>query len=321
MAFTRRTLFTAGGAITLAAAIAPATAGFAKQHQPMTQVVGAQRRKVGNAVVTALSDGYIQLGADAVPNGTAEELKPLFESAFLDIENYRGAVNAYLVDLPDRRVLIDAGGEMAGFPTLGRLDENLKALGIEPESIEALVATHLHPDHVGGAFNEDGSAAFPNAEMIVRNDEVNFWRDDSNVNDGNRNFFMLARKALDAYEGKTTIFDGDVEVLPGMTARFLPGHTPGHTGYMLDGGNEQMLIWGDIVHIPPVQFAQPKYYIGFDVNPEQAVETRKKIMEEAEAEGMKVAGMHHLFPGFGNVAKGMGEDVYRFVEAPFEYEL
>ena len=329
MSLPRRTILTAAGTLTLAA-VAPRILGAegsafaqdASKAVPTQQVVGAQRRKVGDAVVTALSDGYINLGADAVPNGSPEELKPLFDSAFLDIENYRGAVNAYLVDFPDRRVLIDAGGEVAGFPTLGRLDENLEAIGVEPGSIDALVVTHLHPDHVGGAITADGAKAFPNAQMIVRNEEVNFWRDDSKVNEGNKAFFQLARNVLDAYgEASTTIFDGDVEVVPGLTARFLPGHTPGHTGYMLDSGNEQMLIWGDIVHIPPVQFAQPKYFIGFDVNPDEAVETRRKVMEMAEAEGMKVAGMHHLFPGFGNVAKGAGDDEYRFVDAPFEYEL
>ena len=324
MTLSRRSLMTtgltAGGALALTALAPRAT--FAAGEMPKMQVVGAQRRKVGDAVVTALSDGYLQLGADVVPNATAEELKPLFESAFIDPANFQGACNAYLVDMPDRRVLIDAGGETSGFPTLGRLDENLKAIGVEPGSIDALVVTHLHPDHVGGAVGADGSRAFPNAQMIVRDEEVRFWRDDSNVNEGNKAFFELARKVLDAYDGDaTTVFSDDVEVLPGMTARFLPGHTPGHTGYMLDSGNEQMLIWGDIVHIPPVQFAQPKYYIGFDVNPEQAVETRRKVMAMAEAERMKVAGMHHLFPGFGNVAKGQGDDEFRFVEAPFEYEL
>ena len=320
----RRTLLTAAGTLSLAA-VAPRLGtgtALAAGEMPKMQVVGAQRRRVGDMVVTALSDGFIQLGPDAVPNGTAEELKPLFDSAFLEIDKYRGAVNAYLVDMPDRRVLIDAGGETAGFPTLGRLDENLKAIGVEPGSIDALVATHLHPDHVGGAVDAEGKSAFPNAQLVVRAEEASFWRDDANMNDGNKNFFQLARTVLDAYgDARTTLFDGDVEVLPGMMAQFLPGHTPGHTGYMLDSGGEQLLVWGDIVHIPPVQFAQPKYYVGFDVNPEQAVETRRKVMERAMSDRTKVAGMHHLFPGFGNVAAGAEGEEYRFVEAPFEYEL
>lgn len=308
--------FTAVGAPRFAAAQSGARSG-----DPVQQVVGAQRRKVGDAIVTAISDGYVPLSADAVPNGSAEELKPLFDTAFQDISNFRAACNAYLVDRGDRRVLIDAGGEVSGFASLGRLDENMEALGIAPDSVDALVVTHLHPDHVGGAITQNGSAAFPNAEMILRQEEYDFWHDDANMSDANKAFFDLARNATAAYKDRQTIFTGDVEVLPGLSAVHLPGHTPGHTGYRLDGGDEQMLIWGDIVHMPPVQFAQPKYYIGFDVNPDQAVETRMKVMDMAAADRMKIAGMHLTFPGFGNVAKGAGAEEYRFTEAPFEYEL
>ena len=311
------------GALALTAIGTPRLVGTAHAAMPAQQIVGAQRRKVGDAVVTAISDGYIQLGADAIPNGEPEDLKPYFDSAFMDLSNFKAACNAYLVDTADRRVLIDAGGEMAGFPTLGHLDENLMAIGVEPGSIDALVVTHLHPDHVGGAFKQDGSAAFPNAEMVVRAEEYAFWHDDANMNDGNKAFFELARKAVAAYEkpGKLTRYEKDVEVLPGLTAVFLPGHTPGHTGYRLDGGDEQLLIWGDIVHMAPVQFAAPQYYIGFDVNPDQAVQTRQKIMDMASADRTKIAGMHLLFPGFGNVAKGKGEEAYRFVDAPYDYDF
>ena len=324
MTFDRRTLFTATGAMTVAL-VAPrfATPAAAKGEMPTMQVVGAQRHTVGDAVVTALSDGYIKLGADAFPNATLEDIRPLFDSVFMDPENFNAAVNAYLVDMPDRRVLIDAGGALGPFETLGRLSENLKALGIDPASIDALLVTHLHPDHIGGAMTQDGAPVFANAEMIVRGEEVSFWRDDANVTEGSKGFFQLARKALDAYEGNDalTIFGGDTEVLPGFNAWFLPGHTPGHTGYMIDSGGEQMLVWGDIVHMPPVQFAKPDIYIGFDVNPDQAVATRRDVLAMAQAEKMKVAGMHHLFPGFGNIAKGDGETAYYFVEAPFQYEI
>lgn len=323
----RRTMLAAGGAVAITG-LAPALPrlgrpALAAGEVPTAQVVGAQRRRVGDQVVTALSDGFLALGPDIVPNASAQELRPLFERAFLDMDSFRGAVNAYLVDRADRRVLIDAGGETAGFPSLGRLDENLAAIGVDPASVDALVVTHLHPDHIGGAITADGAAAFPNAEMIVPEAEAAFWRDDANVNDGNRAFFELARRALDAYEGRgaLTLFSGETEVVPGIRSRALPGHTPGHTGYVVGTGADALLVWGDIVHIPPVQFAAPQYYVGFDVNPEQAVQTRRAIMAELASERLAVAGMHLLFPGFGHVARGESETAYRFVEAPFQYEL
>ncbi len=284
------------------------------------QYPGAQRLRIGDAVVTALSDGYIDLGPQTVPGATADDLALLVASPYALEEGYRSSISAFLVESGGRRILIDAGGAQSGIGTLGRMQGVLAAIGVGPDTIDALVMTHLHPDHAGGAFDASGAAVFGHAEMILRVEEHAFWHDDAPVNDGNRAYFDLARKAAGAYArgGRLTLFDRDREVMPGLHAEFLPGHTPGHTGYRVESGGEALLIWGDIVHIPPVQMKRPGIGIAFDVEGAQAEATRRAVLERAASDRLKIAGMHLPFPAFGSVARD-GEG-YRFLPAPYDHE-
>ena len=313
----RRTLLTTAPALGLAAALPPAAARA--QASDANPLPAAQRFAVGDMTVTALSDGSLRIGPEALMGVDAEGYAELMRAAFRDPETYRSAVNGFAVQRGEDTYLIDAGTGGALGPDLGRLRENLRGAGIAPEDVSVLIATHLHPDHIGGAV-EDGAAVFPNAELVVRAEEVAFWQDEgmmSAADESTRTFIQMARDALAAYEGRTTVFDGDVEVVPGIEAVFLPGHTPGHTGYSLTSGDAGLLIWGDIVHVPPVQFARPDVTIGFDVDPAQAAETRMGILDRAQSDRLLVAGMHMTFPGLAHLTR-MGEG-YQPVAAPFDY--
>jgi glyoxylase-like metal-dependent hydrolase (beta-lactamase superfamily II) len=176
-----------------------------------------------------------------------------------------------------------------------------------------VLATHLHPDHVGGLIDDQGRAVFPNAELVVHEAEPRFWNDDTvmaNAPDDMKAFVTLARTTMAAYGNRMRqVSQG--EVLPGITAVPAPGHTPGHTGWLLSSGGDSLLIWGDIVHMPGVQFARPDVGVGFDVDGAQAIATRQRIMDMAATDRLRVAGMHLDFPAFGHVARtGQG---YTFV--------
>ncbi len=100
---------------------------------------------------------------------------------------------------------------------------------------------------------------------------------------------------------------------PRIEAVPLPGHTPGHCGFRIASGNESLLIWTDVVHLPAIQFKNPEAGVGFDVDGAQARETRKRIMDEAAANRSFIAGCHLEFPALGYVARdGAG---YSFVPA------
>ena len=136
-----------------------------------------------------------------------------------------------------------------------------------------------------------------------------FWGDDATLTaattDQDRGFVQLARATIDAYADRTRLLTAG-EALPGISIVPEPGHTPGHSGWLIASGAESLLIWGDIVHMPGVQFVRPEAGMGFDVDGAAAIETRKRIMDMTATDRLLVAGMHLDFPGFGHVARAGG---------------
>jgi glyoxylase-like metal-dependent hydrolase (beta-lactamase superfamily II) len=257
------------------------------------------------------------------PTANKDELQQAVKRAFVGHDGkITGAVNAYVARLADKTVLIDSGsGSLLG-PTAGMLPQQLTAAAVAPADVDVLALTHLHPDHVGGLVGKDGKPVFPNATLLLHEKEITFWRDDairSQAPDEFKVFFDVARQALDVYKSKTTAFGKDGEVLPGIEAVHLPGHTPGHTGFNLVSGDQNLLIWGDIVHVPALQFGHPDWSIAFDVDQEQARVTRAKIFEKAKVDSLRVAGMHLLFPGIGHVVDNA--KAYEFVPQQWDYDL
>ena len=145
---------------------------------------------------------------------------------------------------------------------------------------------------------------FPNAELIVHEVEAAFWLDrtlqDNDPERITRN--SKAQRAVTApYRDRIRrIKDG--EVLPGITAMLRPGHTPGHTNWLIQSGGERILIWGDIVHLAAVQLARPEARLIYDVDSDMAAATRQRVLDWVASERL-VAGAHLGFPGFGRVER------------------
>jgi glyoxylase-like metal-dependent hydrolase (beta-lactamase superfamily II) len=280
--------------------------------RPEHQVPGLYHRTVGDIVVTALNDGMIEGGFEWLTGVDAAEAARLHHANFRAVPP-RVTVNAFLVHTPHRLVLVDAGCGGAMGPTVGRLAANLAVMGVAPAEVDAILSTHLHPDHAGGLLDDAGRAMFPNAELIVHAAEPRFWSADAvlaHASDQDKQLVGLARAAMAAYGNRMRqITDG--AVLPGITAVPEPGHTPGHTGWLIASGGDALLIWGDIVHMPGVQFARPDVGVGFDIDGAQAIATRQRIFDMAATDGLRVAGMHLDFPSFGHVARDASG--YRFV--------
>ncbi|WP_029065023.1 MBL fold metallo-hydrolase [Labrenzia sp. DG1229] len=305
----------AAGGVTLVSGVANATAP--KAGEPMA---GALRYKVGDMEVTALLDGYLDVTPEVVVGYDAAEGERLRDAAFIEGDALRIPVNAYLVNTGDRLVLVDAGTSDALGPTMGRLPSALKAAGVSPDQIDAILITHMHPDHLFGAIDGDGNRVFANAELILPEVDNAFWFDDAAMNGAPEQFkpfFLGARRAAEAYKGNQTLFSGDKELMPGVQAMALPGHTPGHTGYVFDSNGETLVVAGDIIHMTVYQFDKPGWGIGFDIDSGQAAESRKKFFDQAATDKLFFAGAHIPFPGMGRVAKA--GDSYRFVPASWPY--
>jgi glyoxylase-like metal-dependent hydrolase (beta-lactamase superfamily II) len=173
--------------------------------------------------------------------------------------------------------------------------------------------THCHPDHILGIVDKDWNAVFPNAELVVPKLDEQFWLRSDPLkieNEYQRLETERAQKAAASYIGRTRTISGG-EVAPGVTMVPLPGHTPGHSGYMVEGGGKKLFLWGDIVHLPTFQPARPDANLIFDVDLPRTRETRKQTFERVIADGLEIGGGHLLAPGFARVERaGM---VYRIV--------
>ena len=287
----------------------------------LQQVPGIQRRKIGDTLVTALNDGHIMLPVEAMTGVSAEESDALYRAAGRR-PPYATAINAYLVQTPDQTVLIDAGSGRYMGPLLGRVRTNLAHAGVSPEDVDVVALTHMHSDHVGGLLKDDDSPAYPNARILVAADELRYWANVANLAsspEATRDAFDLARKLTSTYRHRIETFEGSPEIVSGLVATPLPGHTPGHTGYSVGHGRTELLVWGDICHAPELQLRRPELCVIFDVDPAQAATTRHAVMKRAVDEDLGVAGMHIPFPGFVRLARS--GDAYAFYPQVVQYEL
>ncbi|WP_332303196.1 MBL fold metallo-hydrolase [Rhizobium sp. GR12] len=260
-------------------------------------------QQVGDLTITAVSDGYLHASFDFLANIDPADAFRMQEDA--GIKDHTSIhINCYLVRGGGRTVLIDAGA--GGFKQWGgRLTTNLLLAGIQPSEIDVILLTHAHPDHVAGLTDASGTAVFPNAELVAHHREVAFWQDDGNLSrapERARGNFLVARQAFDGYRDRLRTIEGG-EVLPGITAMPLQGHTAGHTGYRLDSGNKSLLVWGDIVHFPQIQIPRPEVSIAFDQDAQLAAATRSRLLDCVAAEQLLIAGMHLGELGFARIKR------------------
>jgi glyoxylase-like metal-dependent hydrolase (beta-lactamase superfamily II) len=306
--------------ITLAAT-ALAAAGFAHAGAPQAkgQAPGWYRMQLGDFEVTALNDGTVKLPVDKLlTNVPAPTLESLLARAYLK-PPVETSVNGYLINTGSKLVLIDTGAAGLFGPTLGKLIANLKASGYQPEQVDEIYITHMHPDHVGGLLAGD-KPAFPNAVVRADTREGNFWLSKTNLDAAPadaKGFFQGAMASLNPYvaSGKLKPFDGETELVPGIRAIPAPGHTPGHTIYAVESQGNKLVAWGDLMHVAAVQFAQPSVTIQFDNDSKAAAPQREKNYTDAAEKGYYVAIAHVAFPGIGKLrADGKG---YTWVPAVY----
>lgn len=273
---------------------------------PASQVPGVYHRRIGDIVVTALSDGYLDGTVEVMRNIAPADATQLLTGNFRP--GRRTSVNCYLVYSAGRLALIETGSGDYLLPTAGKLQRNLRAAGVDPADIDTVMLTHMHPDHSAGLTDpKTGQKFFPNAELVAHENEPKHWRDDAAMGRADARaktlYFQCAREQIAPYHNQTRTFADSVEVFPGVTAMPLHGHTPGHSGYMIASEGQSLLIWGDIIHVPEVQVPRPEVTMVFDTDPQQAAATRKRTFDMVATDRQLIAGMHVHFPGFAHLVK------------------
>jgi glyoxylase-like metal-dependent hydrolase (beta-lactamase superfamily II) len=248
------------------------------------------RFEMGELTVVALRDGYV----DMPPSRLRQEgERPFGPDLPAQVELVNGklrlSVNAYLVIGHGQHVLIDTGSADAWDPTMGLLPDALREAGVAPDSIGTVALTHTHIDHAQGLVAADGSDAFPKLErLLVPQEEIAMFDE----------IERLAR-----FRRRRQPFADGFELNPSIKVIAAHGHEVGHSVFEVTSAGETLLIWGDIVHVPSIQFARPELTWEFDDDQDRARSSRQRMLRLAAQPNCFVAGAHLEFPGIGTVAQ------------------
>ena len=308
-------------------------AALAAASKVGTQAPGFYRMMLGDFEITALSDGthpfpvHKVLSKTSLSDGetllldqsTPGETDALLAESRLAVP-VAGSINAFLINTGSGLILVDSGAGSLYGDCCGRLIENMRSSGYAPEQVDEIYLTHLHADHVGG-IAPNGKMAFPNAVLRVSQADADYWLKDANEAAAPAlltSMFEGDKASLKPYidAGRFKPFAYGAELSPGITPIASPGHTPGHSFYAVESRGEKLLLWGDVVHVAPVQFPDPAVTVTYDSDAGMAESERLAIFADAAQKGYWIGAAHISFPGLGHVN---AKDGY-FVWVPANYD-
>lgn len=298
---TRRALLAASAA-TAATSMLPvlAAAPFAFKH--------------GAFDVTVVSDGHLVLPVSMLaPGAPPDQRAILLKAARQTAEQYESPTNITLIRTASDLILVDMGSGDRFMPTAGKLWDNLKAAGIDKAAITKVIFTHGHPDHLWGAVDELDDLVTPDAAFYVGAAEWNFWQGDNAVRGlpaERAGFITGARRNYAAIKKRIAMFKPGDDIVTGLRIIATFGHTQGHCSLELAGG-EGLIVGGDALTHPLISFAHPEWKPAADHVPDQAIETRKRLLDRLATDRSKLIGFHLPYPGLGTVERRDG--AYRFV--------
>ncbi len=276
---------------------------------------------LGEARLTVVSDGYFTAPIETIGvNAETAEVQAFMAAHFQSVEMDYRHTNHLLIETGDAKVLIDVGSGSRFFPTTGRMMANLEAAGVDPYEITHVVITHAHPDHIWGIRDDFDEPLIPDAEYIIGSVEYDYWMQDGlvdRVTPEMQQFVVGAVNSLTAEGVEWTMAGDGHEVVPGV--RLIPsfGHSAGHMAVVVESDGQQLLVAGDAITHAYMHFAHPDWYILNDLDPEQTVASRLRLLDMAAADRMAVLGYHFPFPGVGHVMRD--GDAYSFVPALWQF--
>lgn len=281
--------------------------------------LGATPRRlvIGAIEVFPVSDGQDQVPPEMILAGAPSEEIVSVISGHLDPSGQLPvALSGFLIRSGGRQVLVDAGfGELSEEEGVGgAFGASLATLGVAPESIDAVVISHGHADHIGGLVATEGGRLVPTyrrAVHYVRTDEWSYWTSATSLATMRESMAEPAKRCLPplAAAGVVELIEAEPEVAPGVRIISAPGHTPGHAAVAIDSGGSSALILGDCV-FHPVNVVAPSWTCIFDVDPDLAAETRQTLLERAATERALILANHLASPG--RVERGPA--ALRFIE-------
>jgi glyoxylase-like metal-dependent hydrolase (beta-lactamase superfamily II) len=304
-----------------------ARTAHAKAPRATDQAPYYYRFNHGKLQATVVSDGPLHIGEPSASflEVSKEEITKMLTDNFLSPTNVVLEQNVLVLNTGDKMVLFDTGmGSSKIFgPSTGKLLSTLKAAGIEPNDIDAVVATHAHLDHVWGIMADDGSRHFPNAQIYISKADFDFWTDEAKLGMKDPPYFSMsvagARKNLLPNRDRIVFIKDGQEFLPGIQAMLTPGHTVGHTVFLITSDDKTLAVIGDLTHHQVLLLRKPRMEFVNDTDPKQAAKTRVRVMDMLATNRIPLLGYHLPWPGIGHVAK-FG-DGFQYFPTPMQMVL
>ena len=292
------------------AALPPFGAAYGKAPQIGSQEPGFYRFKVGDYEITAVNDGtWFRKLPSFIKTADVPDVQKALTDAFMPTDTIPIPFTMLMVNTGPRLIAFDActGGQFGSFaPQSGTFMKNLAAAEIDPDDVDAIYISHFHPDHINGIKTKDNDLVFPNASINVPAAEWDFWMNDANMSsasDAAEPSFKNARRIFGDIAGSVGRFPSGKELESGITSIAAPGHTPGHTAFMITSDGQSLLYLADVAFHPAVFVRHPQWQPVVDMDGNMAVATRKAMLDRAAADKLRVHGYHWSFPGYGYIVR------------------
>jgi glyoxylase-like metal-dependent hydrolase (beta-lactamase superfamily II) len=290
------------------------------------QAAGWYRYKVDSIEITAVTDGArtFPLPDNFVKNAPKDAVSASLAAGYLDKDKVTAPFTPIVVNTGSKLVVMDTGNGPGQYEpskgAVGQFHTNLAAAGIDRGTVDTVIISHFHADHINGLLTTDGKPAFPNAELMVPATEWKYWSDDGEMSkaagtplEGN---FKNIRRVFGALDNKATQYEAGKEIVSGITSVATPGHTPGHTSHIVASGDAKVLVQADVTAAVGLLFVRnPGWHGAFDMDGAVAEQTRRKLYDMAAADKMLIQGFHFPFPALGYIEKDGPS--YRLVPAPW----
>lgn len=291
--------------------------GFYFWDKRETEVV---ELKIGKIKVTIFRDTLYTYKADRFfINATPEEIKPALEKYRVTPDNIPSPFIAVLLQSGNNKILIDTGQGFSKKPVPntrmmqnGRLFQLFEQEKINTSDITDVIITHLHPDHIGGIYDEDNQLQFPNAEFHIHEDEWDYWYSSQSAKQPELFKHFIEKNITPLKSKNINLIKGDfVEVLPGVTAVKADGHTPGQLALIIHSKKEHLLYISD-AFLHPLHIEKLDWQTNYDLDYAKAKASRIKLLDLAYNNNMLINAFHFEFPGLGRVDKHQNHWIWNY---------